>query len=87
MIFKEWDQKQNLKIIQDFKAFNNSNPTWEHVVYHFDFVIFLCKKTNDFQLVGSKTKVVSSPGIEPGTFWLLVDSSNHSATGPAVNLK
>ena len=22
-----WDQKQNLKIIEDFKAFNNFNPT------------------------------------------------------------
>ena len=25
--FNHWDQKQNLKIIEDFKAFNNSNPT------------------------------------------------------------
>ncbi len=27
MVFNHWDQKQNLRIIEDFKAFSNSNPT------------------------------------------------------------
>ena len=33
MVFNDWDQKQNIKIIEDFKAFSNSNPSQEGVVY------------------------------------------------------
>ena len=32
MVFNQWDQKQNLKIIKDFKALNNFNPSQEDVV-------------------------------------------------------
>ncbi len=31
MVFNHWDKKQNLKIIEDFKAFSNSNPIQEAV--------------------------------------------------------
>ena len=33
MVFNDWDQKQNLKIIEDCKAFSNSNPTQEGVYF------------------------------------------------------